>query len=319
MPGRRLVLLPVLALTLSACGDAGDAEETELADQIEIIVPYAAGGGTDQTARQLATAAEEACGIGTVVTNQEGAAGAVGFQAVASAEPDGTTIGLATAELAMLEHLGTAEVTPQDVTGVLQYNFDPAAFTVDADSQYETIEDVVDAAEDGETITVGTSGAGSIWEISAAGMASETGNEFTYAPFDGAAPAITAVLSGEVDATSASGAEVLGQVESDELRALAVMGEERLDILPDTPTLTEAGIDWVSGTWRGLSVPAATSPEMVDALEECFTEAAESEEFTSFMEETGFGVEYRGAAEFEAYMDEEYETFGEIIPQVGGE
>ena len=77
---------------------------------IEIIVPYAAGGGTDQTARQLATVAEETCGVNTVVTNQEGSAGAVGFQATANAAPDGSTVGVVSAELAILEHLGLAHL-----------------------------------------------------------------------------------------------------------------------------------------------------------------------------------------------------------------
>ncbi|NYE48390.1 tripartite-type tricarboxylate transporter receptor subunit TctC [Spinactinospora alkalitolerans] len=286
---------------------------------IEFVVPFAAGGGTDQTARRLADIAEETCQLDTVVTNQEGATGAIGFQAIANAPPTGATVGVVTAELAMLDHLGMTDVSPDDMTALLQYNFDPAAFTVDSDSSFESIADVVETAESGEMVSVGTSGAGSIWEISAAGMAQKADIELTRAPFNGAAEAITALRGGVVSATSASGAEVREQVKAGELRPLAVMSEERLDILPNTPTLTEEGIDWVSGTWRGLAVPKDTPKETVDRLERCFTEAVESPEFVEFMDTAGFGREYRGAEEFATYMDEQYRSFGQIIPQVTGE
>jgi tripartite-type tricarboxylate transporter receptor subunit TctC len=294
---------------LVACGP-GDEEFPS--EQIEIIVPWDAGGGTDQTARQLAAAAEETCDTGIIVSNQTGSTGAVGFQAAATAQPDGYTVGLATVEIAMINHLGVAPVSPEDVRGVMQYNFDPAALSVAADSPHETLEDFLTAAED-EPPRVGTSGTGSIWHISFAGLAQEAGVEMTNVPFDGAAPAIAAVLGGQVEATSASGAEVAPQVESGELRPLAVMDEERLDILPDVPTLQEEGIDWESGAWRGLVVPNDTPDEVVQTLNDCFLEAYESQEFQDFMENQGFGMIYRDADEFESYMDEEFERFGEII------
>jgi tripartite-type tricarboxylate transporter receptor subunit TctC len=305
-----------LAFGLVACGPAEEADEDFPTEQIEMIVPWEAGGGTDQTARQLASAAEEACDTGIVVSNQTGSTGAVGFQAAADARPDGYTVGVATVEIAMINHLGVAPVTPEDVTAVMQYNFDPAAFSVGADSPYETIEDVLSAAEQ-ENIRVGTSGTGSIWHVSFAGMAREADVEMTNVPFDGAAPAIAAVLGGQVEATSASGAEVRSQVEADELRPLAVMDEERLDILPDTPTLQEEGIDWTSGAWRGLVVPNDTPEDRVQALNECFREASESDGFQEFMENNGFGTVYRSAEEFDEYMNEEFERFGELIQELG--
>lgn len=300
------------SLTLVACGGSEEAEFPS--EQIEIIVPWDAGGGTDQTARQLAAAAEETCGTNVIVSNQTGSTGAVGFQAVAGAQPDGYTVGLATVEIAMISHLGVAAVSPEDVRGVLQYNFDPAAFSVGADSPYETLDDLLAADEN---LQVGTSGTGSIWHIAFAGMAQEAGLEMTNVPFDGAAPAIAAVLGGQIEATSASGAEVASQVESGDLRPLAIMGEEQLDILPGVPTLAEEGIDWNSGAWRGLVVPNDTPDDVVQTLNQCFDEAANSGEFQEFMETNGFGNEFRDADEFDQYMDEEYERFGELIPSLG--
>jgi tripartite-type tricarboxylate transporter receptor subunit TctC len=316
----RVVCLAALGAALFgvvACG-GGDADAEFPSEQIEVIVPWDAGGGTDQTARQLASAAEETCGTDIIVSNQTGSTGAVGFQAAANAQPDGYTVGLATVEIAMINHLGVAPVSPEDVRGVMQYNFDPAAISVGADSEYETLDDLISAAEGGEDISVGTSGTGSIWHIAFAGMADQAGVEMTNVPFDGAAPAIAAVLGGQVQATSASGAEVAPQVEAGELRPLAVMGEERLDILPDVPTLEEEGVgDWTSGAWRGLVVPNDTPDEVVQTLNECFEEAANSGEFQEFMENNGFGLEFRSADEFEGYMDEEFERFGDVIQTLG--
>ncbi|MBA2691976.1 MAG: tripartite tricarboxylate transporter substrate binding protein [Rubrobacter sp.] len=310
-----LSVLAVAAFGVVACGGAEDAEFPS--EQIEVIVPWDAGGGTDQTARQLASAAEESCGTDIIVSNQTGSTGAVGFQAAANAQPDGYTVGLATVEIAMINHLGVAPVSPEDVRGVMQYNFDPAALSVGADSEYETLDDFLSAAEGGEDFSIGTSGTGSIWHIAFAGMAQEAGVEMKNVPFDGAAPAIAAVLGGQVEATSASGAEVAPQVESGELRPLAVMGEEPLDILPDVPTLEEEGIDWNSGAWRGLVVPNDTPDDVVETLNECFEEAANSDGFQEFMGNNGFGLEFRSADEFEGYMDEEFDRFGDLIQSLG--
>lgn len=304
------------ALALSACGGGGGEEgegETFPSERIEIIVPWSAGGGTDQTARQLAVAAEETCGTDIVVSNQTGSTGAVGYRAAAKADPDGYTVGVSSVELAMINHLGIADIAPDALQGVMQYNFDPAALSVSSDSDIKSLDDFAAAVSSDRSPRIGTSGTGSIWHIAAAGMAQQMGGKIVNVPFDGAAPAIQAVLGGQVDATTASGAEVASQVESGKLTPLVTMGEERIDILPDTPTLKELDMDWTAGAWRGLAVPNGTPPERVKTLNDCFKAAFDSEDFQSFMSTNGFNTVYRSADEFETYMDEEYESFGKII------
>lgn len=305
----------LIAVGLVACGGGGSqgGGEDFPSEQIELIVPWSAGGGTDQTARQLGSAAEDTCGTDVIVSNQTGSTGAVGFRAAANAEPNGYTVGVATVEISMINHLGIADVTPDDVQGVMQYNFDPAAVSVAAGSDIQSLDDFVQAAKSQDALRVGTSGTGSIWHIAAAGMANEVGGQMTNVPFNGAAPAIQAVLGGHVEATTASGAEVASQVESGDLRPLATMGEERVDILPDTPTLKEEGIDWTSGAWRGLVVPPDTPDERVQALNDCFKQAYDSDGFQSFMEENGFGLVYKPAGEYDEYMSQQYDRYGDII------
>ncbi|MDX5893760.1 tripartite tricarboxylate transporter substrate binding protein [Rubrobacter radiotolerans] len=300
-----------------ACG-AGASEAEFPSEQIEIIVPFSPGGSADQSARQMAVEAEETCGTGFIVSNQTGGAGAIGFQAVANAEPDGYTLGVAAIELAIVDHLGVTPLPPGSVRGVMQYSLQPVAYAVPADSEWETIDDFVAAAEEGP-VTVATSGTGSIYHVGFAGMADEAGvlDNTVNIPFDGASAALQAVLGGQTDMVSVGAAEMAPQVESGDLRPLAVAGEERADILPDTPTLGEEGYEWTSGAILGIIAPPDTPDERIQTLNECLNEARQSESFSSWMETSGFTQEYKNGAEFDAFLAEEYDRYGVVLDSIG--
>jgi tripartite-type tricarboxylate transporter receptor subunit TctC len=301
--------------TLAGCaGELDDDEEDFPTQDIEMICPWDAGGGTDQTARQLADLAEDHLDTSLFVSNQTGGSGSVGFNEIANSEPDGHTVGVTTVEICTISHLGIAEVNHEDLDPVMQYNFDPASLTVHEDAPYGTLEEFVEYAEGnpGE-LSISNSGTGAIWHLSAAGFAQEAGIEVDHVGYDGGEPATQAVVGGEVEATTASAAEVRPQVEDGPLEILAVFDDEPLDIFPDVPTLEEEGYDFVMGAWRGLTVPEGT----VETLEQAFTDVYESEEFQSFMEDAGFGLVYRDAEEFGAFMDSEYDRFGEVIDDLG--
>jgi tripartite-type tricarboxylate transporter receptor subunit TctC len=285
--------------------------------RIEIIVPWSAGGGTDQTARQLADQAEATCGTDIIVVNREGAGGAIGHQAMADAEADGYTVGAATIEVTILNHLDAADVTPDDLHGVMRYSANPAVLSVPADSPYESLDDLIEAMEAGEQVRIATIGTGGIWDIAAGGFGQAVGVEFTErVPYDGGADMIAAALGGHVEALAPSGAESIDQIEAGDLRPLVTMAEERLDVLPDTPTTVELGIDWTAANWFGLVVPAGTPDERIQVLSDCFTEAFESEAFAEFMEAQGFGMEYLPASEFEHFMDDEFERYGALMEEI---
>lgn len=305
----------VVALTgsLTACG--GDAGGDEFpSSQIEMIVPWAAGGGTDLTTRQLAAQAEDTCGARIIISNQPGAAGGTGHQAIANADPDGYTLGTATVEVSILNHLGNADVTPEDLQGITQFQSTPSVLAVSADSPYQTFEDIVQAAENGEQIRVATNGRGGIWDLAARGLAQEIGADFTeYVPFDGAAGMIPAVLGNQVEALTPSGAEMLSQIEGGGLRGLVTMADERFEVLPDIPTLEEVGVDWTAANWFGVVAPAGTPEDRVQILNDCFAEAANSEEFQTFMESQGYGSEVKESEEFEQFMDDEFARYEQLV------
>lgn len=284
---------------------------------IEIICPWDEGGGTDQTARALADGLEDVLDTSSYVSNVTGGTGSVGFTEGAGADPDGYTVTLLTVEVVTVSHLGVAEISHEDFEPVMGYNFDPAALTVHEDAPYQTLDEFIEYAEDnpGE-ISVSNSGPGGIWHLSAAGFQEEAGIELDHVGYDGAAPATEAVLGGEVDATTSSAAEVEPQVNDGPLETLAYFGEERIDIMEDVPTLIEEGIDFTMGAWRGLGVPNDTPDDVIQTLHDGFHEVYESDDFQGFMDDGGFGLDYRDTEEFGQFMQESYDEFGELIDEL---
>ncbi|GAB3517860.1 tripartite tricarboxylate transporter substrate binding protein [Arthrobacter monumenti] len=309
----------VSLLGLTACGSGGGGGSEFPSETIEMIIPYSAGGSTDVSVRGMAAIAEDTCGTNIIASNQTGSAGAVGFTATANAAPDGYTVGATATELAYLYKLGITDVNPEDVKGVMRYALNPHVYFVPADSPYKTMEELIAAAEDGETINAATSGTGSVYHLAAAGLAVEAGvkDSFRYLPFEGGASAVQATIGGQADLTVVVLSEAIGQVESGRLRPLAVAGEERLDAIPDTPTLSEIGIDWTSASHLGLAVPAETEDATVQKLDSCLHEAIESEEFQQSMAEQNLTLDYLPPKEFADYLNGLTEQYSKVIDEVG--
>lgn len=305
-------------LGTAACGGGGGEAEFP-SDTIEMIIPYSAGGSTDVSVRTLASVGEDTCGTNIIASNQTGSAGAVGFTAAANSEPDGYTVGATATELAYLYKLGITEVRPEDLRGIMRYALNPHVFWVPAESPYETIGDVVSAAEGGETINVATSGTGSVYHVAFKGMALEAGvpDQFVNVPFDGGAAAVQAAVAGEVDMNVSVFQEGAAQVEAGRLRPIAVAAEERIEEIPDIPTLMEEGIDWTSASHLGLAVPADTPDDRVQTLGDCYKEAFDSDEFQQKMEEQDLALSYLSPEEFDQYLQDLSERFGRVIDEVG--
>ena len=316
-----LSMLTVLALVLAACGSKeGDKGASSSANfpnkKFELIVPFSAGGGTDTVARSFADLAKDELGQPIGVVNREGGGGAVGMQNGANAKADGYTLTLVTGELLTLPHTGLAQFTYEDFRLVSLLNEDPAAITVRADAPWNTIEEFIEAAKT-KKLKVGNSGTGAIWHLAAAAFEKETGITLNHVPFEGAAPAVTALLGGHIDAVSVSPAEVITHVESGDFKVLAVMADERVEKLADVPTLKEQGVDLSFGTWRGLAVPKETPDDVVKVLEETFATTIQSEEFKATLEKLNLGYRYENGEGFLNLIKTQDEIFTELIPAIG--
>lgn len=316
------VMLMLLVLVASVgVWASGSGEEGYPSRSVSVIVPWSAGGGTDRVARFWADQLQQKLGSPFVVENRTGGGGAVGHSAGANADPDGYTIAMVTFELATLANMGLAEVDYSDYDYLLQVNEDAAGLIVRADSPWQTVDDLLDAirANPGEITFSGTA-VGGVWDLARVGMLLEVGidpADTIWIPSQGAAPAITDLLGGNVDVITNSLPEAQAQIESGDLRALAVMSDSRNAAFPDVPTLKEQGIDWSGGTWRGFAVPEGTPDEVKNVLIEAATEIAESEEYLAFMADAGFGVRIRLGDEFGDFVESEHFTWQTVLEEIG--
>lgn len=312
-----------MTLLLAACGSkSGETQEGAVnypgGKQISIVVPYAAGGASDTTARIFATQLKAALGTSVTVTNVEGASGAIGLQQVANSKPDGYTISYMPVESTMLKALGYTEVSTDDFKFIGRAMTIPAAITVRADSEWETFDEFIEYAKanPGE-ILIGNSGTGSIWHIAAATVEQECGVEFVHVPFAGASPAVAALLGKNIQAVAVSPSEVKSNVESGEFRVLAVLGEERSEVVPDIHTAKELGYDITIQGWGAFAVPKDTPQEIVDILNDAAEKAINSDEMTEVLQTNGFTSAYLSGSEMDKVASELLANYTELIPKLG--
>jgi tripartite-type tricarboxylate transporter receptor subunit TctC len=289
---------------------------------ITVIVPWAAGGGTDATARILASLLERELGVPVNVVNRTGGSGVVGHTAIATAPADGYTIGIATVEIGMMHWQGLTEVTYEDYTPLILYNFDPAGLQVRIDAPYETAQDLIDAIREnpGKLRSSGT-GQGGIWHLALAGLLDSLGIEpdaSPWVPSQGAAPALQDLVAGGIEIVPCSVVEARSLMEAGRVKSLAVMSEERLEAFPDIPTVKEAlGTDWTMGAWRGVVGPLGMPQEAVDRLLEALRKIHQGDEFREFMSAQGYGLLYAEGEEFHQFMAQSNEGLGQVMKAVG--
>jgi len=319
----KLFLTATLCVLLNATGfgtqnaEAADASKFPT-KTIEIIVPAGAGGGTDMVSRALANKAKDILGKPIVIVNKPGGSGSIGFTAGQTAKPDGYTVTMFFIELVILPHLGTAPADYTKFEPIMMVNADPAAITVAADAPWKTIEEFIAYAKANPgKVRMANSGSGSGWHLTAVSVEQKTGVQFAHIPFNGAAPGVTAILGGNVEAIAVSPAEVGAQVNAGKLKMLAIASDKRSKNFPNVPTLKERGIDVVMGAWRGLGVPLKTPPAVVKTLHDAFKKAMEDPVFVEQMDKADLGIRYMSGADTKKFFKAEYDNFGVLTEKVG--
>ena len=247
---------------------------------IRLVVPFGAGGGTDAVGRTLANSAKDILGQNISIMNRTGGAGAVGMSFGAQQRADGYTLTVVTREIASLPQMGLMRHTADDFRLIRLVNLDPAVVLVAADSPYNTINDLIkEAKEKPGSVKFASTAAPNFYLMS---LEKDQDIKLNAIPYNGASEAIPAVLGHHTDVTMVTPGEAIAQLRSGQLKALGVMSEERIQYIPDVPTLKEQGIDVVTGTWRGIGAPKDTPDAVIEKLGAAFDEAMASEEFKSF-------------------------------------
>lgn len=284
---------------------------------IELVVPFQAGGGTDAVARAFAKASQKHFPKGVVVLNKAGASGSIGWQHMINAKPDGYTLAVVTVEMVILPHLNLFNRTYEDVTPIAQLNADPASLVVRSDSPIHSVEDLIAVArKEPGRMSMGTSGNGTIYDLAAAAFEDKAGVKFTRVPYQGAAPAILALLGGQLDAVTASPAEVSAHVASGKLKVLAVMADQRLEEFKNVPTLKERNIPLSIGTWRGIMGPKNLPPEVVGTLKTAVAAIAREPELQATLKQLNLGYVYADDAGFKSVMARDNQVFKDLVTKL---
>jgi tripartite-type tricarboxylate transporter receptor subunit TctC len=289
---------------------------------ITLIVPWGAGGGTDATARIIGSLLEKEIGQPVTVVNRTGGSGVVGHSAIASAAPDGYTVGMATVEIGMMHWQGLTELTGASYTPLGLLNADPAGVQVRTESPYKTINELLAAikASPGKFKASGT-GQGGIWHLAIAGMLRDQKIDpasVPWVPSNGAAPGLQDMMAGGVDIAPVSLPEARSLIDAGKVRSLAIMNDKPSALYPNVPTLKSAtGSDWTMAAWRGLVAPKGIPAEARDKLSAALKKIAASKEYNEFMSSRGFGVIYAGPEEFAKFMAKSDTELGATMKAVG--
>lgn len=286
---------------------------------IELVVPSSAGGGTDSMARVFADSAKKHISQPIIVTNRPGASGAIGLGEIQRAPADGYKVSVLISELATIPGMKLAKFTSSDFIPIAGLNADPATITVRADSPWNTIEELIaDARNKPEGVSMGNSGVGSIWHLTAAAFEEKVGARFSHIPFQGSAPSVLALLGSHVDAIVVSPAEIAGYVSGGKLKPLAVMADQRLpgNLYSKIPTLKERKIDLSLGTWRGLGVAKNTPADEVKYLRDVARKTAADPAFIDGMRKASLTPVYTEPQAFGQYMAMQTEFFTSLLTRV---
>ncbi|GAA4720045.1 putative tricarboxylic transport membrane protein [Promicromonospora umidemergens] len=303
----------VLALALAGCSslEAGGGGSDAAIDELSIVVPAGPGGGWDQTGRAMQANLQDEGLVGSAtVTNVDGAGGTVGLANIANASDPNTLLVMGLVMVGAVE-TNQSQARIEHTTPIARLTEEQEVIVVPAESPYETIDDLLaDIEKNGKDVSITGGSAGGTDHIlagmllKAAGMPpSNIGNKLNYIAYSGGGESLAALLGNNVNAGISGISEYAEQVQAGELRALAVSGEERVDALPDTPTLTEAGYDVVLTNWRGVVAPGSIDDEEREALTTAVTKLAESDAWQATLEEKDWDDAFLAGEEFDTYLD----------------
>jgi tripartite-type tricarboxylate transporter receptor subunit TctC len=240
---------------------------------IQLVIGFAPGGGSDVIARSIVEGAQACYSQPLVTVNKAGAAGTIAAQDVARSAPDGHTLllGGGSESTSVPAHRQTPYDPVKDFRPIIRLSKGSQYFVVSATSPYQSMKDVIEAAKakPGQ-LAHGSSGVGSLAHSIPLLLGRRAGVKFKHVPYQGGAPAIQAVLSGQLDFTIAGPDEMKGQVEAGTLRVVAVSGENRTQSYPNVPTLKELGYDVVVENMKGWVAPAGLPDDIYQHHHDCF-------------------------------------------------
>ena len=286
-------------------GHAASAENFP-SKPVHILVPYAAGGAVDVLARTLGQSLAKTWGQQPVIDNRPGAGGIVASQALVQAPPDGYTLILVASghPLNQFIYPKLPYDTFKDFTAISEIASSPLAILVSKKSPYANLQDILAASrKDPDSLSYGMSGNGTSAHLAGELLKYMAGVKIVAVPYKGGAPALTAVIAGDIPISINPLAEVVGQIEGGQLRAVAVTSAQTSKILPDVPTVAASGVaGYDVSVWWGLLGPANMPSEIVAKLETDLKAALQDPNVLATLEKIGATPVGSGSKEFDTFM-----------------
>jgi len=290
---------------------------------VTMIVPFAAGGGTDLLARLITQRLEKRLGRPVLIENRPGGGTAIAAMMVVRAAPDGHTLMQATSST-MAINVTMAKKLPYDPTRdlvpVALLSSSPFLLTVRADSPVKSVADLVALAKTkpGE-LNYGSGGPGSMHHLSTELMLSITGTRMVHVPYKATPPALNDLLAGQIQVLFGDSTSLLPQVQQGTIRVLAVSTATRSEVLPEVPTMQEAGVPgFESGSWQMIVAPGATPPEIVALLNKEVHAISSDPEVIKELSRRGLGPRITESPErLKEYVKAEIARWSPIVERAG--
>ncbi|SAI37476.1 putattive exported protein [Bordetella ansorpii] len=286
---------------------------------IRLIVPYAAGGGTDTAARMIAQKLAPLLGQPVVVENKPGAATQIGTSYVANAAADGYTLLMGTANLATNSVLYSTLPydVRRDLTPVAWATDVPVYLLVPASSPVHDLAGLKQAARQQQGLAFATAGTGSIPHLAGEQFARDTGIALRHIPYKGSSEAATALAGGQVALSFDNLAPVYAQVQARRLRPIAIAAKARNPDLPDVPTLTELGVPLTASSWWGVMAPAGTPKDVIALLNRHIGTVLADAQVRRYFSRLGMQATGGTPQDFGRHIDEETQRWRTVVQQAG--
>lgn len=307
---------------LAACGSEGSAPAGEAGiDRLNIVVPADPGGGWDQTGRAMQKDLQDNDLVGNAsVVNVGGAGGTNGLAQLATEQDPNTLMVMGYVMVGAVETNAAANRI-EDTTPIARLTDEPLVVVVPADSPFQTVDDLVAAVDaEGQGVSITGGSAGGADHILAGMMLKESGiapENLNYIPYSGGGESLAALLGNKVSAGISGVGEYAEQVKAGTLRALAVSGAEPAAQLPETPTLTDEGMDVVLTNWRGVVAPGNIDEEQAAALTDLVTQLHDTESWQATLETNNWADAFMTGDDFDAFLEEDIATVKTTLTEIG--
>ena len=285
---------------------------------ITYVIPFNPGGESDVTARFQQPFMEEITGQSVVITSRPGAGGTTAWAQLNGLEADGHTIMNTIVPHTILQPaMNDVGYQTADINNVFFFHYTPDAILVRDDSPFQTLQDLIDfASANPGALTMGGSGTNTANHLASVIFGDLTGAAVTYVPFSGSAPAMTAVLGGQIGGGMSYTTQAVKA--GDKVRTLAVATEERVAALPEVPTFRELGIDHVGGAFRGVAVPAGTPDDIKGQLSDLIGQVNANPAFQQQMTDAGYQVVDIPLADVPGFISERQAAYAPAIERMRG-